>query len=107
MKLCSRFGKFERSPQKSTCKCSRGLGIPHLIVCTILRKHIKRKPNQLQQLQVGTELNNQLPEILIGRASPNDNVLLKSPPRSPGITPCDLYHGDTSKINFQQPYYLF
>lgn len=87
--------EIERSSQTSTCKCSRELGIPHLTVWTILRKHIKRKPNQLQQLQVGAELNNQLPEIWIGRTSPNDNVPLKSPTRSPGITPCDVYHGDT------------
>ncbi len=36
-------------------------------------------------------LNENLPGRWIGSASDNDNVLLKWPPRSPDLTPCDFF----------------
>lgn len=43
------------------------------------------------KLTVRTYLNENLPGRWIGRASDNDNVLLKWPPRSPDLTPCDFF----------------
>uniref|UniRef100_A0A1B6F3H6 Uncharacterized protein n=1 Tax=Cuerna arida TaxID=1464854 RepID=A0A1B6F3H6_9HEMI len=42
---------FMRSPQKSTVKCSRELGVPQPTVWKILRKRLKFKPYKLQLLQ--------------------------------------------------------
>jgi hypothetical protein len=42
-------------------------------------------------LSVRAELNNLLPQRWIGRVGPNDDALLKWPPRSPDITPCDFF----------------
>ena len=36
-------------------------------------------------------LNDNLPRIWIGPASGEDNVMLKWPPRSPDLTPCDFF----------------
>ena len=39
--------------------------------------------------------NNSLPRRWIGRASGEDDVMLKWPPRSPDLTPCDFFSGNT------------
>ena len=43
-------------------------------------------------LTVRAYLNDNLPWI--GRASGEDNVMLKWPPRSPDLTPCDFFSGN-------------
>ena len=43
------------------------------------------------KLTVRAYLNEKLPGRWIGRAVDGDNVLLKWPPRSPDLTPCDFF----------------
>ena len=46
------------------------------------------------KLAVRAYLNDNLPGRWIGRAGGEDNVMLKWPPRSPDLTPCDFFSGD-------------
>jgi hypothetical protein len=41
--------------------------------------------------EVGKLLNHVLPQRLVGRHWPNENLLLLWPPRSPDLTPCDFF----------------
>ena len=43
------------------------------------------------KLTVRAYLNENLPERWIGRGGEEDNLLLKWPPRSPDLTPCDFF----------------
>lgn len=45
------------------------------------------------KLNARTYLKENLPGIWIKRVSVNDKVLLKWPPSSPNLTPCDFLHG--------------
>ena len=58
------------------------------------------------KLTVWTYLNDNLPRRWIGRASVEDNVMLKWPPRSPGLTPCDFFSGDMCRPWFMSPLFL-
>ena len=42
---------FQRSPQKSTARASRELGIPQTIVWRVLRKRLQMYPYRLMMLQ--------------------------------------------------------
>ena len=46
------------------------------------------------KLIVQAYLNDNLPRRCIGRASGEDNVMLKRPPRSPDLTHGDFFSGD-------------
>ena len=46
------------------------------------------------KLTVRAYLNDNLTRRWIGRASGEKNVVLKWPPRSPDLTPCDFFSGD-------------
>lgn len=47
-----------------------------------------------------------LSERWIGRAGPDDNLLLSSPSRFPDIRPYDLFLGDASNVECNLPHYM-
>ena len=58
-------------------------------------------------LTVRAYLNDNLPRRWIGHAGGEANVLLKWPPRSPDLTPCDFFCGNMCSFWFMSPLPLF
>jgi hypothetical protein len=85
---------FTRSPKKLTRRPSQELEMSHVTVWCILRKRLACKPYRLQLFQ-----------RWIGRTSNEDSALIPWPPRSPDLTPCDLFLWDYVKDKFTCPFY--